>query len=181
MTMRAKFDDMGRVTGFYPADLFPEPPSGTIEIEDSDHQRLLDSPDGWRWDGMTLVSHEPPSAPVDLVAYTAQKRWETEVGGIVVNGLIVATDDRSKIMISGARVAAQSNPEFTTDWKSQDGTFVTIDAAAVVAISDAILAHVSGCFSIEAAIIADIMAGVITAPAEIDAVFLNGLSQGTDE
>lgn len=106
-----------------------------------------------------------------LPEYAAAKRWEKEVGGIDINGLTVATDDRSKTMISGARVAAQNDPEFSTQWKSADGTFVTIDAAAVIAISDAMLAHVSSCFAIEAQVLVEIAGGTISTFAQIDAAF----------
>lgn len=74
-------------------------------------------------------------------------------------------------MISGPRVAAQNDPEFSTQWKSADGTFVTIDAAAVIAISDAMLAHVSRCFAIEAQVLAEIEAETISSFEQIDAAF----------
>lgn len=106
-----------------------------------------------------------------LQEYAAAKRWEKEVGGIEINGLTVATDDRSKTMISGARVAAMANPDFTTAWKGSGGEFVPLDASAVVAISDAVLAHVSNCFAIEAQVLADIEAGAITTVEQIDAAF----------
>ncbi|WP_235923372.1 DUF4376 domain-containing protein [Brucella tritici] len=110
-------------------------------------------------------------ALADLVAYAANKRWLKETGGIEINGLTVATDDRSKTMISGARVAAQNDPNFTTQWKGADGSFVTIDAAAVIGISDAMLAHVSNCFATEAQVLADIEAGTISTTEQIDAAF----------
>lgn len=106
-----------------------------------------------------------------LQQYAAAKRWEKEVGGIEVNGLSVATDDRSKMMISGARVAAQNDEAFSTQWKTVDGSFVTIDAPSVMAISNAMLAHVSNCFAIEARVLEAIEADTITNTDEIDAAF----------
>ncbi len=103
--------------------------------------------------------------------YAANKRWQKETGGIEINGLTVATDDRSKTMISGARVAAQNDPNFTTQWKGADGSFVTIDAAAVIGISDVMLAHVSNCFATEAQVLADIEAGTISTTEQIDTAF----------
>lgn len=117
------------------------------------------------------VIEEPSHSLPDLPAYAARKRWEKEVGGININGLIVATDDRSKTMISGARVAAQNDPQFSTQWKAADGTFTTINAAAAIAISDAMLAHVSHCFAIEARVLAGIEAGTISTVEQIDAAF----------
>jgi len=123
----------------------------------------------WEAKGNQIEPYAPP-AP-DFPAYAAQKRWEKEVGGILVNGLTVSTDDRSKTMISGARVAAQNDPTFSTQWKSSDGTFATINAAAVIAISDAMLSHVSDCFAIEAKVLAEIDAGTISSIEQIDAAF----------
>jgi hypothetical protein len=97
----------------------------------------------------------------DLRRYTADKRWRVETGGVSVGGIAVHTDDRSKMMIMGARVKAAADPLFTTQWKTVDGAFVTIDALTVVALSDAVLAHVDACFAAEATVLAGIDAGTI--------------------
>lgn len=109
--------------------------------------------------------------PPDLHAYTAQKRWEKEVGGIVVGGVSVHTDDRSKMLLAGARMQAEADHAWTTEWKAADGTFVTLDAATVIALSNELLEHVAACFAREASVVADIDAGAITTTAQIDAVF----------
>lgn len=106
-----------------------------------------------------------------LEGYAARKRWEKEVGGIEVAGTTVYTDDRSKMMIMGARIAAEADPGFATQWKAADGSFVEIDAATIIAISDAVLAHVDACFAIEAQVLDGIGNETITSTAEIDAAF----------
>ena len=123
----------------------------------------------WVAAGNTVPPFEPP-AP-DLVAYAAQKRWEKETGGVEIGGMPIHTDDRSKSLIMGARLAAAIDPNFTTSWKAADGSFVTVNAATIIAISDAVLAHVADCFAIEAQVIVDISAETITTPAQIDAAF----------
>lgn len=90
------------------------------------------------------------------------------MGGISVGGVPVATDDRSKIMIIGARVKADADANFTTQWKALTGEFITIDAATIIAISDAVLAHVDACFAAEAVVLSAIEAGTITTTTEID-------------
>lgn len=129
-----------------------EPPTKIVPVDDAGHPEASHP-------GMTLQE------------YAAAKRWEKEVGGIEINGLTVATEDRSKTMISGARVAAMANPHFTTAWKGSGGEFVPLDANAVIAISDAVLAHVSNCFAAEAQVLASIEAGAITTVEQIDAAF----------
>lgn len=121
---------------------------------------------------------EPPQPPIDpaeqkamLIAYAADARWRKEVGGIIVGGVPVATDDRSKQMILGARLAAEADSGFTTPWVGSDGSINTLNAAQVVAISNAVLAHVAGCFATFATVKADIDTGDITTREEIDAAF----------
>lgn len=113
----------------------------------------------------------PAPPPVDLLAYAADKRWRVETGGIIAYGVPVATDDRAKLMITGARVAAMADPEWATIWHGSDGGTYPLDAAAMTAISDAVEAHVNATFATFATIKAEIEAETITTTAEIDAAF----------
>lgn len=90
---------------------------------------------------------------VDLKSFVAATRYNYEIGGIMVNGIKVASDDRSKTMIIGARAMADSNKDYSLKWKLTDGTFITIDAYGIIAISNAVLAHVQKCFDVEGEII----------------------------
>lgn len=108
-----------------------------------------------------------PSKP-ELMAYAADKRWRVEIGGIAVGGMAVATDDRSKMMIMGARIKADRDAAFTMQWKVASGDFVTIDAATIIAISDAVLSHVDACFAAEELVLKQIKAGTITTRTQVD-------------
>jgi len=109
--------------------------------------------------------------PAELLAYAADARWRLETGGITVAGVPVLTDDRSKLMIAGARLAAMADPAWTTPWHGADGGIYPLDAAAIVAISDAVSAHVQASFSTFATVKAAIASGAITTTAEIEAAF----------
>jgi hypothetical protein len=113
----------------------------------------------------------PPDVAVDLLAYAANLRWQIETGGIVIAGVPVATDDRSKMMILGARVAAAANEDWSTVWHGADGGSYPLNAGGMIAISDAVEAHVNATFATFASIKVDIEAGDITTSAEIDAAF----------
>lgn len=130
--------------------------------------------EGWaNDDGYELVRHVPPEPepePADLVAYAASRRWQHEVGGLMFAGFHIATDDRSKLMIVGARATASADPDFTTEWKLPGG-FITLDADTIIAVSDAVLAHVAECFAIEAQVLAAIADGTVTTTAGIDTAF----------
>lgn len=115
---------------------------------------------------------EPFAPPVvDLVAYAKDASWQKEVGGITFAGIRIATDDRSKLMITGARVAAMSDPNWTTRWDAADDTTHEINAPTMIAISEAVSAHVNECFAIRATVKASIADGSITTTAQIDAAF----------
>lgn len=106
-----------------------------------------------------------------LRAYLAQVRWQKETGGITVAGITVHTDDRSKMMLMGARVHAAADPGFTAPWKTSDGSFVILDAATITALSNAVLAHVNACFAREAEVQAAILEEAVTTTAAIDEAF----------
>lgn len=128
-----------------------------------------------RFGSQTMSSLQDVLTPLgifaDPTAYAAKVRWEKEVGGVVVGGVQVATDDRSKQMIIAARIAAMINPEFTTQWVSANGAITTMNAAQIISVSDAVLDHVQQCFVIYAAVVDAIAAGTITTTAQIDAAF----------
>lgn len=124
------------------------------------------------------VSEANPSDLVDpvekLLAHSAGVRWQRETSGFEFNGVHVATDDRSKLMISGARVAAMTDPTFQTVWKDNNGNHVQLTAAAIIQISNAVLSHIADCFSVEATVAAAIMDGTITTTLEVEAAYSSG-------
>ena len=79
----------------------------------------------------------------------AERRYDFEVGGIDVNGLAVRTDRFTVERIYQARFLAKEDAAFTTDWKLGNGTFLTIDATAIIGISDAVTAHLKEAFTKE--------------------------------
>lgn len=107
----------------------------------------------------------------ELLQYAADARYAKEIGGIVVSGIPIATDDRSKQMILGAHVAANADPTFTTDWVGSDGSVTAVNAAMIVAISNAVLAHVNSVFAAYKTASAEINAGTFTTFDQIDAAF----------
>lgn len=116
---------------------------------------------------------EPPTVE-QLLDYLGRKRVEVEEGGIVVNGVPVATDRlHSQVKITGAYVKAMADPEYqVTNWKIAPGVFIPLlDNATIIAIGDAVTDHVQACFDKEAELAAEITADppTITTYEEIDA------------
>ena len=76
-------------------------------------------------------------------------RWQKETGGILIAGIPVATDDRSKTLILGKRAQAQSDPAMTFRWKAASGEWVELTGVQIIAIADAVADHVQACFDRE--------------------------------
>lgn len=142
--------------------IFDMYPIGTIEVplRPNTNVQWLDG----QWKPVVPIL---PSK-TELLAYSSNKRWEKENGGFELGEMFIATDDRSKTMITGARIKADGDPTFTTPWKGPDGSFNRITAPAIIMISDAMLNHVAACFDKEEAISIKIMNGTFTTTAQID-------------
>lgn len=83
-------------------------------------------------------------------AEIAAARYAAEIAGVTVGGVVVRTDRESQALITGAALKATQDAEYVCTWKSESG-FVTLDAATVLAVADAVRTHVQGCFDLEAA------------------------------
>lgn len=93
------------------------------------------------------------------LAALAERRWLSETGGIMLGGVPVRTDRESSAILTAAYVKASADANFTiTNWKVATGVFATLDAASIVAIADAVTAHVQSCFDREADLTAEIVA-----------------------
>ena len=79
----------------------------------------------------------------------AAARWAEETAWIDVNGFTVRTDRESQALITGAALKAMQDSDYTCKWKGVDG-FVELAAPQILAIADAVRAHVQSCFDREA-------------------------------
>ena len=82
-------------------------------------------------------------------AEIAQARYNAEIAGVVVNGISIKTDRESQGLITGAALKAMQDNTYTCRWKGIDG-FVELTAPQIIAIADAVRAHVQSCFDHEA-------------------------------
>ncbi|MDM9594733.1 DUF4376 domain-containing protein [Pseudomonas guariconensis] len=119
---------------------------------------------------VVIVTHE--QAPLSdeeraaLAATWAQRiadrRFQAETGGAVVEGLAVNTERDSQSLLTGAAFAASLDPEYRIKWKTASG-FVELTGAQVIALASAVRAHVQACFDREAELLAAVADGSITA------------------
>ena len=83
-------------------------------------------------------------------AEIAAVRYAAEIAGVTVGGVVVRTDRESQALITGAALKATQDGSYSCTWKAESG-FVTLDAATIIAVADAVRTHVQGCFDLEAA------------------------------
>jgi hypothetical protein len=123
-----------------------------------------------------------PLTQEELLDILADVRWQSECGGIELNGIEVPTDDRSKLLINGAfnQALMQDDESFTRTFKIS-GAFVTLTNGQVIAIGHAIADHVQQCFEAEALVAAQIVAGTITALDQIEDAYDLAYDTGTQE
>ena len=79
----------------------------------------------------------------------AAERWKAETGGTVINGIQIATDDRSQAKITGAALQATIDPGYICQWKTDTG-FIDLNAQLIMAIATAVRQFVQSCFDREA-------------------------------
>jgi hypothetical protein len=104
-----------------------------------------------------------------LKSYAAEKRWNKEVGGTLVNGVPVPTDDRAKLLLLGAATSMVDGSSSNLVIAGVNyGVFTKIQ---IQALNDAVVAHVQATFPLLATVLAGIDAGTITTMEQIDTAF----------
>jgi hypothetical protein len=105
----------------------------------------------WRqaWAVRSRTADELAAAKRAKLAELAALRYEREVAGITFAGKVIPTDRQTCSILTGAYVQAAGNPAFAIKFKSPDGTFTPIGAAQIIAVGNAVTAHVQACFARE--------------------------------
>ena len=78
----------------------------------------------------------------------ASARYDAEVGGMDFNGVQIQTDRFTQSKISSAYAKAKEDNTLTLNWKTGSG-WVTLDAAAIIDIADALFAFIQSVYSQE--------------------------------
>lgn len=78
----------------------------------------------------------------------AAARYTAETGGCTVNGVLIDTERDSQALITGAALAAVIDNGYSLNWKTGSG-FIHLTAPEILAIAQAVRAHVQKCFDRE--------------------------------
>jgi hypothetical protein len=139
----------------------PSIPNDAIEVPDA-------PPDAFHtWDGASWTLSN-----AQLAAYLADYRWQRETGNIVYSGVPIATDDRSKMLLSSIQkeIADRNDPTHTRAVKTIVG-FINLTDAQLSALYAAVIAHVQKCFDSEEATLTLINNNTVTTYAGVEAAF----------
>lgn len=98
---------------------------------------------GWETKALTIAQRKER-----MHAAIRARRWEVEVGGVVVNDAPIRTDETSQAKIAGAISLFDKDPTLSTiDWEAAPGIWVALDKTTVEAIGVAVGRHVQAAFS----------------------------------
>ncbi|WP_159728409.1 DUF4376 domain-containing protein [Methylosinus sp. Ce-a6] len=89
-------------------------------------------------------------------AALAERRWRAETAGTIVNGMSMPSDEKTQGKLTAAVVASVLDDAYAVNWKLADGSFALLDHAALIAVAQAVRAHVQSCFDREAQLAAEI-------------------------
>lgn len=76
-------------------------------------------------------------------------RENAEKDGVLVNGNVFPTDSAAQVKYLGILVYASSNPSYTGVWKTVNNSYVTLDAAGIHELCEAVKIHIQACFAWE--------------------------------
>ena len=143
-----------RKCGYYPITyIYPEYDPNFYQLQPK--PALTPSEDGLAYvQDFDVVEVDLDTAKANRKAQVTAKRWEIETGGIEFNGVQVLTaiEDQNRIasICLSAVSSKVSGTTFTpVKFKTASGEWVTLDADTLIAIGDAVTAHVEHCFTNE--------------------------------
>lgn len=114
------------------------------------------------WGEVPTVADEPLPPELTFDELKAQKkaaiaaaRFAAETAGTVVNGVLIDTGRDSQALITGAALAAMLDENYSLNWKTASG-FIHLSAPEIIAVAQAVRAHVQMCFDREGELVAQV-------------------------
>jgi len=110
-------------------------------------------------------SYIPPTTPAtdeDRLAKKASfanQRYRDEFAGFTdpTSGMFVRTDERTRTLLNAASLRASADPTYeVANWKTAEGTFITLTNAMILALDQAVRDFIAAQFAKEATLSAQI-------------------------
>jgi len=100
----------------------------------------------------------------------ASARYEAETAGTTVNGIAIDTGRDSQALITGAALAAMLDEAYSLNWKTENG-FIHLTTPEIIAVAQAVRAHVQACFDREAKLCA--LVDAAETPEDLDEIIIS--------
>lgn len=111
------------------------------------------------WTKRDMTNEELAEHKASLKRVAKAMRMQRETGGFMLGDMFIESDEKTERRIIGAWAKAKDDSDYSiADWKVGND-FVTLDAATLIAIGDALSAHISQSFTFEKAVNAEIESG----------------------
>jgi hypothetical protein len=102
------------------------------------------------WNGEDFISPTFEDLRNRKYREIAQARYNAEIAGVTINGVLIKTDRETQAVLTAACLQAYIDSGYSLNWKTGDGTFVSLPAEQIMAFGTAVRQHVQGCFDHEA-------------------------------
>lgn len=117
----------------------------------------------------------PPEPTLDELkvqkkAEIAAARYEAETAGTTINGVLIDTGRDSQALITGAALAAVIDGSYSLNWKTDAG-FIHLTAPEIIAVAQAVRAHVQACFDREGELVA--LVDAAETPEDLDEIIIS--------
>lgn len=161
MSWKIALDDANAVIGFYPPDYlgsYPLEDTLVVATEEEKERVYRLMPAYYDTNDHTFKRLMPPEPTLDELkarkkAEVAAARYEREIAGVEVNGVLIDTGRDSQALITGAALAAILDGNYSLNWKTESG-FIHLSAPEIIAVAQAVRAHVQSCFDREGELVA---------------------------
>ena len=163
--MKIVLSEDGEFIGFAPDAYTSE--SQTLVAVTPSIQSIVDQGGPFKWEGGTLVKIVPTLEEARSAKKTeiSAARYAAEFGGFTdpASGLFVRTDERTRSLLTAAKLRAQANAAYTVpNWKTTNGSFITLDAPTIIALETAVHDFIEAQFAKEAELTAQIDSAATT-------------------
>ena len=137
----------------------PQISGWTVREVTPESQSILDLGGPFKWEDGALIK-----VAVSLDDVKAKKkekiaavRYDQEMGGFQLSphqgGLFVRTDARTRTLLNGAALRASADPAYVVlNWKTAEGTFITLSNAMILTLNGTVEQFIAGCFAKEKAL-----------------------------
>ena len=102
------------------------------------------------WNGEDFITPTFEDLKVRKYREIATARYNAEIAGVTINGVLIRTDRETQAVLTAACLQAYIDSGYSLNWKTGDGTFVSLPAEQIMAFGTAVRAHVQSCFDHEA-------------------------------